>query len=1653
MLAPAQPLFLTLAFTAIVAATSTRAEDAWTAGDPDSVSAEAEYSQRIRAAEATGGLGADLFGDSVNLYAGTLSFSATDVSVPGNFALPVSIGRRFAVAGGASIFEHFGDWELDIPHMSGTYAAGWINSASGNDRFHRCSRFEAPPTAAGSTSNGGFFEPYEFWHGVYLSIPGGGREEVLSRDAALTWQPNDGHAYPLVTTGRWMIRCLPATASGEPGEAFLALSPDGTQYRFDWLVSRPARLVVKNHSVSPRPPGDSTRGGPYSLLRREHWMMPTTITDRHGNTVTYTYDTAPGADRRRLLGISASDGRAITLTYVGTSSRIRTVTTGARTWTYVYDIADHLQEVRRPDNSKWTFALNNLRSPWMQYSSDTPTCSSSPGSGSYLPGSFIGTTAYTGSITHPSGAIGRFTVDARHHGRSFMPARSGNCVPYTVGDPPFPLGYERDPEVFDTWSLSAKAVEGPGLAAALTWTYAYSSLQHSAVGDACGSGCARTKTIAVTEPEGHVTTYTFGTKFQEDEGQLLQVEVTDAQSQSVLRTTTLRYRSPSGNAYPAVVGQTFQETGDSYFSTRLTPQDRRQISQDGAAFTREATSYDAYAQPLSVTRSSSLGFSRTETTGYHHNTAKWVLGQIATLSESSTGALMLQNTYDPLTANLVSTQTFGRPAQSLSYYGDGTLWTVTDGANHTTTFAGYQRGIAQSVTLADQSVYAAVVNDYGEIESLTRPGQHTTQYQYDNLGRLAQIRQPSNDDQAWNDTVLNFAFLGVPEPGIPQGVWKHTTSAGSARTEVYYDALWRPVLTRVSDSANVNATQRMTQRKFDSRSQEIAVAYADRAIGYSASVPGTRTRYDALGRVRRVDADKEGGGTATTVIDYLGGFQRQVTDPRQNATTTTFQAFDEPDESAALTVIAPLTATTTFSRDVFGKPLSLTRSGLYLGTPVSATRRYVYDANQRLCKTVEPESGATILAYNSGGLVQWKASGQAFTNTTSCNQGDVAANQKVSYDYDAANRLTTTSYGDSSPSVTRVYTEDGLLDTIESDNSRWKTLYNRRRLPTSQVLTLAGETFPISYTYSANGHVASLRYPDNSLVDYAPNALGEPTRIGSYATAVTTHPNGALASFTYGNGIHHATEQNLRGLPSRSRDGTVLDDSYSYDENANVSGIIDNLGGDFTRSLQYDALDRLTTASNTSIWGGAQTYDYDPLDNLRRSRTQGLDWTHHYNTTTQRLERIANTAGGSNVIVYGHDARGRTSSRTVGPAAQTFTIDLADRVTSVNPAVASYRYDGYGRRTMVTKAGVTAVQVYSPGGQLLYQRSPAADGIFRDGFSGPDNYPPGASGSRRYIYLGRHLVAEDGSNGRLYHHTDALGSPTRTTTVTGAASTRNLYQPYGWGPVQMSMPGFTGHVADAETGLSYLQARYYDPYAGRFLAVDPIEAGAESFNRYAYASNNPYRFVDPDGRSPLEFMSGYVIGFGNEMAMGVLHTSYGEPDSAAAAGFEAGQTGGAVFDMLNPRGWLKNGGEAVARRGVREVTEGASDAAAGAAKGTPQVLLDSNVTTGLKADATLGGRILPGEVGVKSYVTIPEMRNATTHSNLRGVPGAAFKLDTLTARPSLDMRINVRGELPNTPGRFGDGIIGAQALEYNLPLVTNDQALREVVKKFGGAVR
>jgi RHS repeat-associated protein len=108
-----------------------------------------------------------------------------------------------------------------------------------------------------------------------------------------------------------------------------------------------------------------------------------------------------------------------------------------------------------------------------------------------------------------------------------------------------------------------------------------------------------------------------------------------------------------------------------------------------------------------------------------------------------------------------------------------------------------------------------------------------------------------------------------------------------------------------------------------------------------------------------------------------------------------------------------------------------------------------------------------------------------------------------------------------------------------------------------------------------------------------------------------------------------------------------------------------------------------------------------------------------------------------------------------------------------------------------------------------------------------------------------------------YVYTDPQGTPLAEADANGNITARFEYTPYGVSVLSMGAApngvGYTGHVNDPETGLVYMQARYYDAEVGRFLSVDPVgarEGAIFLFNRYNYAENNPIKNVDPDGKAP-----------------------------------------------------------------------------------------------------------------------------------------------------------------------------------------------------------
>jgi RHS repeat-associated protein len=130
------------------------------------------------------------------------------------------------------------------------------------------------------------------------------------------------------------------------------------------------------------------------------------------------------------------------------------------------------------------------------------------------------------------------------------------------------------------------------------------------------------------------------------------------------------------------------------------------------------------------------------------------------------------------------------------------------------------------------------------------------------------------------------------------------------------------------------------------------------------------------------------------------------------------------------------------------------------------------------------------------------------------------------------------------------------------------------------------------------------------------------------------------------------------------------------------------------------------------------------------------------------------------------------------------------------------------------------------------------------------------------------------TEGYVFHHTDARGSIVATTDQYGKIAALPSYRAFGRpvnnNPVTPPVPappingvalGFTGKWYDAELQLSNHGARHYDPLYSRFVSIDPVgvpEGAFLSTDRYAYANNSPFTFVDPDGNTPL--LTGAVAG-------------------------------------------------------------------------------------------------------------------------------------------------------------------------------------------------
>lgn len=863
-----------------------------------------EYAKRIKATELVSPLGDDVFGDQVNLFNGTVSFSATDISLPGNSALAVELVRTYDTQD-VSSGRPLGQWDLDLPRLSGVHPANqpWAPA-------QRCSTVAAPPSIDTGQYN---FLADDYWSGNRLQTrSGGGDLLAITGDPKLV-KPAIAADFKWATKDGWFLSCLPSLKSGHSGEGFLAHAPDGTRYHFDWMVLRDYPWITKK---------DASKLQTGVVDRRSVRLYASLVEDRFGNWVKYE------RSGDRLVRIHANDGREISLAYDLTSGRLLSATAAGRTWTYESDDGLSLSSVLNPDGSRWRYAtragydtgyphrIAYLPDPHEPYSGklwreDEYYC---------WPTNKIKGQAPGFTITHPAGATAEFVFGPVRHGRTNVKFR---CLNGTDDD--WQTDYNDHALTHEVMSLTSKRIIGPGLPGS-TYTYEYSGLEAGyapkSVEDDALTGATpppHYKYVTVTRPDGSRLINRFGKDHLLNEGQLLQVDVLDAQGQ-VLRSTLNTYvteAEAAASPFPASVGHNLVWSGDPLSAAALRPVKRSTITQQAVAFTSETLAFDAHARSLQVRKSSALG-SKIDASEYHDDLARWVLGQVAKITTDD--VVTAQTGFDPASVLPVWNKAFGKLQNELRYYPDGTLRTITDAAGNTTTLGNWRRGIPQSITFADTTSKSAVVNDDGTVASVSDENDHLTQYMYDAMGRLRRITYPGN---GWNSTDLSFTQVEAPEFGIPAGHWRHLVSTGDSRKYTYFDGLWRPLLTQQFDAANQPTTQRFQRSQFDYAGRAIFSSYPSSG---SDPVLGTRSTFDALGRSTAVSQDSE-LGPLTTLTKYLPGLVTRITNPRGHSTTTTYQAFDAPDTSLPTQIEAPEGVTTTIGRDVFGKPEALIRSG------------------------------------------------------------------------------------------------------------------------------------------------------------------------------------------------------------------------------------------------------------------------------------------------------------------------------------------------------------------------------------------------------------------------------------------------------------------------------------------------------------------------------------------------------------------------------------------------------------------------------------------------------------------------------------------------------------------------------------------------------
>jgi RHS repeat-associated protein len=283
---------------------------------------------------------------------------------------------------------------------------------------------------------------------------------------------------------------------------------------------------------------------------------------------------------------------------------------------------------------------------------------------------------------------------------------------------------------------------------------------------------------------------------------------------------------------------------------------------------------------------------------------------------------------------------------------------------------------------------------------------------------------------------------------------------------------------------------------------------------------------------------------------------------------------------------------------------------------------------------------------------------------------------------------------------------------------------------------------------------------------------------------------------------------------------------YQYDGSGNIRRI----GADF---YAYDNRNRLILSADASqsTLVPKQSYAYDNFGNMTGVTTGSAMTTMGVSTSSNRVTSV--TAAG---------------------ASTTTSYDQAGNMTQYGTA--TYAYDALNMLTRSTFDGLTRHYIYSASDERIGTIEVSASGTrsewtIRDaGGQVLRRFSKESTGEWKwqedYIYRGAQMLAAEVPDSTKTHHfhLDHLGTPRLITGNGGVELSRHNYHPFGVEIASTSTSGtatarekkqFTGHERDAES-LDYMHARFYAPYMGRFLSVDPVRNDRLATPRHGIAT-------------------------------------------------------------------------------------------------------------------------------------------------------------------------------------------------------------------------